>query len=205
MRIFLFSALLLFSFTTCKKDVATFTIRGQIMDNTNSVGLANASIQIFQLAAGSGENTLIKDFFTDANGNYSFTIDRDQFSYLTFKITKNNYFPIEEIVYFSDLTTAEDNIRNFSTTGKSWAKVHLTGSSPSSDLDITKTAGKTGCSECCPAGFQSYNGNFDITFYCINDANTPISYTYLANGGGSSGTLSEITPMGDTVLIELHL
>lgn len=205
MRGLLFSLLLLFSFTMCKKDDASFTIKGKITDGTYSTGLANATIKVYQLNSSSGENSLIQTITTDSNGDYSFTLDRDPFSYLTFEITKTNYFSLNETVYFSSLTTKEDNIRSYTTTGKAWAKIHLTSSSPFTDLDISKTNGKSDCAECCPSGFQSFNGIFDTTFYCINDANTIYSFVYLANSGATTGTKSETTPFGDTVLIELNI
>ncbi|MEY2666765.1 MAG: hypothetical protein RLZZ384_936, partial [Pseudomonadota bacterium] len=39
------------------------------------------------------------------------------------RITKENYFPLEETIYFSSLSLNIDNIRDYSTTAKAWVKL----------------------------------------------------------------------------------
>ena len=115
---------------------------------------------------------------------------------------KENYFDIQSSVLFDDLSVKNKNVHNFSSTGKSWAKIHLkhTGDN-TTKLDIVKSIGKSGCEECCSSDYQQFVGNLDTSYYCINDANTNFEVTYFKQFSSTNGKKNAITPFMDTVEI----
>lgn len=203
MKHFILSIILVSLVFSCKKGRTNFTIKGTLTNASMNAPLANASIVVYRINAGSNSQFLVQEMTTDASGNYSFEIERDQFNELIFKIGKQNFFSLEESVAFASLTTNEANVRNFSTTAKAWAKIHLKSNNSTNSLNISKLDGKTNCAECCPSGFQNFQGAFDTTFYCVNDGNTTYSFNYFINGGATTGLKSAITPSADTALLEL--
>lgn len=203
MKHFIILLLIVFTSFSCKKGRADFTIKGTVTNSSANAPLSNANILVYKINAGSTSEFLIKEITTDASGNYSFEIERDEFNELVFKISKQNFFSINESVTFASLTTNEDNTRNFSTTAKGWAKIHLKSNAPTNNLNISRLDGKSNCAECCPGGFQNFQGTFDTTFYCINDGNTNYSFNYFINNGTNTGLKSGITPSSDTILLEL--
>ncbi len=141
----------------------------------------------------------------ETDGTYSFTFPRDKMEKYIITINKTNYFEILETVYFSDLTTKEDNIRNYSTKAKAWVKLVFFNSSPmpGDQLKYIKQAGKEGCAECCSDAEQLLNGPVNTSIYCINDGNTDYSYYYWVLGTGNQGLKSAYTTPFDTVEINL--
>ena len=117
------------------------------------------------------------------------------------KIAKNNYFDLEKEIYFSELTTSEDNIRNYTTTAKSWVKLTFNNLNPlpTDHLTYIRQAGKYGCSECCSNDNQNIYGAYNGSVYCINDGNTLYSYQYIVVGASNSGVKSITTIPFDTV------
>lgn len=205
MKFFSLFVSLLILVSACKKGATKFIVTGSISDLTFNQPLKNASIKVLKTAADSGEQSHVTTVNTDSEGNYSFTISRDRFVSLDMIIEKEGYFSIEKKVNFNELTVKENNIINLNTTGKSWAKIHLIHTAnPNTKMDIIRTKGKSGCSECCPNGYQQFTGILDTVFYCINDANTEYEFTYLQQQSTVSGTKSAFTPFMDTVELLLH-
>ena len=77
--------------------------------------------------------TLITSTNANSDGDYSFTFDRDKSKKYILKISKNNYFTNEKIILFSSLTIEEENIRNYSTSAKSWVKLHFKNIDPKAE------------------------------------------------------------------------
>jgi len=188
---------------SCKKKTGEYEISGLVVDSSSASGLKFVEIEVYESVSGISEPKLLTTTVTDKEGHYSVKIERDRINYLIFKVSKANYFPLEKILYFSDLTLTETNVLHLGTTAKSWAKIHIKSNSPSNNLSIIKTKGKKDCDECCPEGYQNFSGMFDTTFYCMNDGNTEYAFTYFMNGGSLSGVRSGITPSFDTLMLEL--
>ena len=114
-------------------------------------------------------------------------------------LKKNIHFPIINIIKVK-------NIRNFSTTAKSWARIILKNDNPSAAdiLSYIKQQGKVNCAECCPASQQMFNGDIDTVFYCINDGNTVYSFLYSIIGTGNASVKSATTIAFDTTDIQLN-
>lgn len=204
---FVFLILLFFlPFHQCKKGAATFTLKGTITDETLNQGLNNAQVYLYKVPAGSSEKILIESKQLDANGNFSFSFQREAIEKYVIMIEKENYFLIEEDIYFSTLTTTQDNIRDYSTTAKSWVKIKLKNNNPQTNdhLRYIKQEGKVNCIECCPSSEQNYYGDLDTSIYCINDANTNYSIYYWIIGTNQQNLLSANTSIFDTTEILLN-
>lgn len=201
-----FATLLLLAFVlfSCKKGQADFQISGFVLDKTNTQVLSGVQVDVYKKNAGSEEQVHVKTMQTDAEGKFELELKRDQFISLIVRISKDGYFTEEKIINFKDLTIKEPNFINFTTTGKSWAKIRLVHTeSQDTRMDIVRTQGKSACAECCPDGYQQFIGIMDSVFYCVNDANTLYEITYFKQFSSFSGTKSVITPYMDTAEIVL--
>jgi len=205
MKKLLFIVLALTLIYSCKKGKADFTITGTITNTSLNTGLNSATVKIYETPAGSGVLELIGTTTTNASGVYSFSFPRNQSESYTVTCDKLNHFSFEESINFSDLTIKEDNIYNYSTTAKSWAKLKFINATPSGldNLKFTKTAGKSDCLECCTNTETSLVNILDTTIYCINDGNTAYSYTYIHVGTPNYGDKSAVTVAYDTTEIVL--
>lgn len=194
--------ILLFS---CKKGQSEFVIKGGVFDDTFSQPLSGVSVEVIKVAADSGDEELVTTVYTDESGAYSFKVQRDRFVSLKFNVKKEAYFIVEKTVGFDELTLKEDNEVNFNTTGKSWAKIHLIHDlNDGAKLSVVRTEGKSGCSECCPDGYQQFEGVVDTIFYCVNDANRVYEITYFKLNSSFSGAKNVVTPFKDTSEILLE-
>lgn len=201
LRILIISSVLF----SCKKGKADFILSGQISDLTFNQNLSGATIKLYQVKIGTSNEELIGTASIGNDGKYSFKFPRDQMEKYLLKVTKNNYFEIEETIYFSDLTTKEDNVRNFGTTAKSWVKLTFKNNNPLPDdhFRYIKQEGKENCTECCSAEEQNYYGALDTAIYCINDGNTYYSYYYWVVGTANQGIKAVNTSAFDTVELNL--
>ena len=199
--VFLLSILLI----SCKKGKTEFTLTGSISDNTFSQNHDGAVIKLYEVEAGGSITNLLETATLGNDGSYSFTFPRNKVESYTVVVTKDNYFTIDESIPFSSMTISSDNVRDFGTTAKSWAKIRLINSSPlgSDHLQITKQTGKSDCTECCDNNVIDFYGAIDTTYYCINDGNTIYSYFYSVLGTPAQGILSANTVAFDTIQISL--
>jgi hypothetical protein len=193
-------------FSACKKGKGDFTLKGVITDTTFSQPHVGAVVKLYQVPVGTTQEVLIGTQTLGSNGAYSFTFPRDKMEKYVVKVTKNNYFSLNEIVYFSELTLEEDNIANFSTTAKSWAKLRFINSNPQPGdiLTYIKQEGKANCPECCTTNETIFFGALDTTIYCINDGNRIYSYFYTVSGTTNQGIKSATTIAFDTTEILLN-
>lgn len=200
---FLLLNALLFS---CKKGKADFTLKGTVTDITFAQNLNGAIVKLYQVPVASTQQELIGTITISNDGLYSFTFPRDKMEKYLLKISKTGYFDIEKEVYFSELTVEEDNIRNYSTTAKSWVKLTFHNLNPlvSDQLKYIKQEGKENCAECCSDTEQNYYGALDTSIYCINDGNTTYSYYYWVIPSTNQGLKSAYTTAFDTTEIILN-
>ena len=191
----------------CKKGKADFTLKGVLTDSTFGQPLSNASVYLYEIEAGNTTSKLLGQLTTGSDGSYSFTFPRNQAESYNIVSDKSNYFPIDEVVYFSDMTIDEDNVRNFSTTAKAWVKLHFTNQSPAAVTDvlhILKQTGKSGCSECLTSDDINITGIVDTVISCVNDGNASFSYLFNVIGQANSGLKSATTNAFDTTVINLN-
>jgi hypothetical protein len=204
-KLYLFLFLLIA--VSCKKGKADFTLKGTITDITFNQNLSGASIKLYQVPIGSTNEELIQTSTIGSDGTYSFTFPRDKIEKYILRISKTNYFDLEETVLFKDLTIEEDNIRNYGTHAKAWVKLTFKNTiSPSSsdEFKFIKQLGKEGCAECCSDTEQFLYGIVDTSIYCINNGNDYYSYLYFKLNTTFSGTMETQTVAFDTTEIILN-
>jgi hypothetical protein len=192
--------------SSCKKKKADFVLIGTITETTFNSPLSGATVKLYQVPVGSTTEILLGSVVLGSDGNYSFTFERDKMEKYILKIRKSGYFDLEETVFFSELSISEENVRNYSTTAKSWVKLtfHNLNALPSDQLVFIKQSGKEGCAECCPDTEYSFYGALDTSIYCINDGNTVYSYFYNVMGTADQGIKSATTVAFDTTEIILN-
>lgn len=202
MKYFIYTFLVLGFLASCKKETPNFTISGKIQDNSFSTGLKNAEIKLYEIEIGTTKEKLILTSSTDNNGNYSLNFERNKVEKYILKINKNNYFEKTETIYFSALTTKEDNIKNYSVDAKAWVNLHFTNT----DKDLSKsieygiTSGKSNCDECCTPTKQTLTNTLEENIICINNGNSTYSVLIISE---TLKTYTITTTPFDTVTLEI--
>ncbi|MFN5845311.1 MAG: hypothetical protein ACK46O_06315 [Flavobacteriia bacterium] len=208
MKTVIISTFLLFSLflLSCKKKKVDFVLTGIVTESTFNGNLSGASVKLYQVPVGSVSEELLGSVIVDTDGKYSFTFPRDKMEKYILRISKSGYFDLLKTVYFSELSVSSENIRNYSTTAKSWVKLtfHNLNPLPSDHLTFIKQSGKEGCAECCPETEYSFYGTLDTSIYCINDGNTYYSYFYNVMGTTDQGINGVNTVAFDTTEIVLN-
>lgn len=166
----------------CKKDPLEFTITGNIYDESFNQGLENAQVTLTAVDANTGDVRIVGESTLNASGDYSFTFLRERDLKFYLKVEKDNYFPIDETIFFSEITTENDNIFNYTTHAKAFInfKIKNTGASdPNDQLKLEIYEAKTGCESCCGLGQRFFNGaNIDTNLYCANNGNQYYKFIY---------------------------
>ncbi|MFT6502679.1 MAG: hypothetical protein ACJASQ_002806 [Crocinitomicaceae bacterium] len=200
----LFLILGLASITACNKGKADFTLKGTITDNTSGTALEGGTVQLYEIEAGTLSTSLIGESTIGADGSYSFTFPRNTVESYTLSIRKENYFDQDKTIPFSDLTLEEDNVKDYSTTAMSWARLRFITTDPMAEMHYVKQLGKQGCATCCSTDEQVLNGVQDYEIICPNDGNTVYSYNYWIIGTPGVSNKSATTNAFDTTTITLN-
>ncbi|MFT6280169.1 MAG: hypothetical protein ACJA0U_000286 [Salibacteraceae bacterium] len=200
----LFLILGLASITACNKGKADFTLKGTVSDNTLGTALEGGTVQLYEIEAGTLSTSLIGESTIGADGSYSFTFPRNTVESYTLSIRKENYFDQDKIIPFSDLTLEEDNVKDYSTTAMSWARLRFMTTDPIAEIHYVKQLGKQGCATCCPIEEQTLYGAQDLEIICPNDGNTIYSYNYWIIGTPGVSNKSATTNAFDTTTITLN-
>ena len=118
------------TFSSCRKGKADFTLKGVLTDETFNTPHANAQVKLYSVPVATSQMILIGSSTTGPDGSYTFTFPRDKMEKYVLVVTKDNYFEINETIFFSSLSISEDNIRNCGTTAMSWARLIFLNQSP---------------------------------------------------------------------------
>lgn len=190
----------------CKKGKSDFTLTGIVNDTTFDQPLSGTTVKLYEVEAGGGNQTLLGSVSVGSDGKYSFTFPRNKVENYILSIQKNQYFDNQIIIPFSSMTIKEDNVRDISTTAKSWAKITLLNINPqaSDHLAIVKQQGKNDCTECCSMEQVDFYGAIDTSFYCANDGNTTYQFFYQLVGTSIQGLKTGTTVAFDTTEIILQ-
>jgi hypothetical protein len=205
MKQLIFFVLLGLVFTACEKGTGNFVLEGKITDATFNTGLSGATLKLYKTPIGTTSSILVETLTLPTEGTYSLTFPREKMEKYTLVVNKNNYFEIEQDVYYSELSIEENNIRNYSTKAKAWVKLRFKNNSPMSGdhLRYIKQAGLQGCETCCPNTEQIYYGALDLTFTCVNRGNQPYSFYYWVVNTANQGLKEVVTTPFDTVNLSL--
>lgn len=193
-------------FAGCRKGKSDFTLTGTISDATFSQPLSGGTIKLYEVEAGGGNQILLETATIGNDGSYSFTFPRNKVENYILTIEKENYFDNQVVIPFNDMSIKDDNIKDLSTTAKSWAKITLFNTNPqqSDHLAIIKQQGKDNCEECCSSSQVDFYGTVDTSFYCANDGNTTYQFFYQLVGTSIQGLKSDVTTAFDTTEITLQ-
>ncbi|HIP32657.1 MAG TPA: hypothetical protein EYG86_07850 [Crocinitomicaceae bacterium] len=204
MRILLIILSLSLVFASCKKKgKADFILRGAVTNTSFSIGLSGATVRLYSLQAGTTQEQLIGTTSTSSDGTYSFVFPRDNVLSYRLLIEKQNYFSVNSSINFSDMTIENDNVRDFATTAKAWAKLHFIKQSGVGSVNYTIIVGKKNCDECCSSNQQVLTSISDTSVYCINDGNSVFTYSYFIPGTTIVGEKTGVTIPFDTTEILL--
>ncbi len=191
------------SITSCKRGVASFTLRGTISDETFSTPLTGATLKFYKVLIATGEEILVDTKVLGADGKYEFTFPREKIEKYIIRVSKPLYFDIDQEIQFSSLVPSAVNTRNYSSKAKSWVELRFVNTSvQSSDhFRYIKFSGKENCSECCTADQVDLYGTAYYSRTCINDALTPYSIYYQVIGTTTQNVVEVITQPFDTTLL----
>lgn len=196
-----------FSIISCKKEELSFKIKGQVSDQTLSGALQGANVKLYSFPVGSAVGVFEDNEATDGQGNYQFDLERDKYEKIQLVLEKNNYYKIIDDISFSNLTSEEDNVFNYSMEAKAWTKFVIYNQQPTSEQDefkLFKNSGKTDCDDCCDNGYSYYYGEVDTVFYCANGGNRYMSFFYWVNGTEDNGVDSVYNTPFDTTTYEFY-
>jgi|688.fasta_scaffold67549_4 hypothetical protein len=205
MRYLVYLSLLIF-LASCEKGAGEFILKGTVTDASYQTNLIGATVKLYKVPIATTQEVLVGTVTIGSNGTYEFTFPREKMERYTIHITKENYFKIEEDIFYSSLTLSADNIRNYSTKAESWVAIHLTNLNPqvTDHLQYIKQDGLQGCATCCPNTEQNYFGALDTTIYCINNGNEVYSLYYWVYNTTNQGLLTTVTVPFDTTEIVLN-
>jgi len=192
-------------FFGCNKGAGTFTMEGIVTDDSFNQPLSEATVELYGVATGSNQYSLVASAVTDANGKYALSFNRTRTEKYTMIVTKNQYFEQVIDVYYSQLKLKETNIKNVNTTAKSWVEIRILNNNPTNfdHLQFIRQQGKNGCAECCLGGYTDLYGAQDTSIFCANDGNKLYSLEYGVFGTANSGILSVTTIPFDTTVLYL--
>lgn len=199
--------LLALGIVACNKGKADVTLEGFVYDDTFQTLMVDQKVELYEVEAGTNAEKLIASAHTNQIGRYSFTFQRDKAEKYIVRVTPQDYFPINEIVNFDDLSIEEKNFRDVSTTAKSWVRLVFTNVAPANswdDLRYTLDEGKTDCEGCMSSEPQHLIGEIDTVIYTLNDGNAPFRYYYVLESTPLSGYKSATTAAFDTTTIQLE-
>lgn len=192
-------------FFGCNKGAGTFTMEGIVTDDSFNQPLSGATVELYGVATGSNQYSLVASAVTDANGKYALSFNRTRTEKYTMIVTKNQYYEQVIDVYYSQLKLKETNIKNVNTTAKSWVEIRILNNNPTNfdHLQFIRQQGKNGCAECCLGGYTDLYGAQDTSIFCANDGNKLYSLEYGVFGTANSGILSVTTIPFDTTVLYL--
>lgn len=185
---------------SCKKKNLKYLIKGTIHDSSFNVPLSGAKVSISVTTTSGSVPVQKTSLITDANGSYSYELDREKIQSVIISVEKDNYFSDGTTTTLDNLSLENDNTFNYNIYAKSWARLHFV-SDGTKTVKYYKQAGKNGCAECCPTGEIQLNNITDYSVYCINNGNTPYQLFYDVQGTTNNGTLSVNTVPFDTTEI----
>ena len=119
----------LISITSCKRGVASFTLRGTILDETFSTPLTGATLKFYKVLIATGEEILVDTKVLGADGKYEFTFPREKIEKYIIRVSKPLYFDIDQEIQFSSLVPSAVNTRNYSSKAKSWVELRFVNTS----------------------------------------------------------------------------
>jgi hypothetical protein len=193
-----------------KRSSEHFVVVGQITDSEQGFSLGNVKIDIYQVTSsgGSSGTTLLETVYSENDGTYSVTFDRNLVEEYIITYTKDGYFTETVTRNFDDMKTSEDNVINLAHRPIGWITFvikNIPATDPSDQMKIYKESGAEFCPDCCPGGFYYFDGaQVDTTWTCANVAGTMFEFRLFDLNGPVNGHDSILTIQGDTVFYPIN-
>lgn len=201
-------------FSQCKKETKIYSISGTVTGTNSSdkINGVKVSLAAKKLSDGVYNPTFVnlKDAYTDNNGMYSMEINEEQVSEYRFRIDKEDYFEVEEIVSVDKLQASESFTKNFTMMKESWIELKVKNTSPQGTDDKIvyrfkniKVSGK----DCC--GNQATTGigaEYNVTTRCKSQSDEWIQLEWVVykNGGQILHNDSLFSEPGQTTIYSLN-
>ena len=168
---------------SCKKKTVIYFVKGKLTDQTFNQPLSGVDLTVDINGAGSSLDLKYTTLTTDANGEYSFEIERSRFTKLIIHGTKENYFDFTSQINISNMSVDEDNVVDLSTTAMAWVRLKFdnTGGSQNDNFEYVVIDGLKDCEDCCP-NTRSFSGEGIHEFVCVNEGKTNYSIDWVHVG-----------------------
>lgn len=203
-RYVLFIGILALGFAACKKKAISYTITGNVYDQTFSGNLAGATVELKLTTAGTSTSVVSKTVQTDSQGKFTFDFERGKIESVTIQVSKDGYFEQSQTYQLDDLSVENDNEVQFNTKAKAWVRLHFTGNGTKT-VKYFKSQGLSNCAECCPSGEYTLSNVTDQSILCINSGNENYGIYYLIVNETNYIPLSINTPAFDTTELLIAL
>ncbi len=210
-NILLFFIILLITLTySCKKDSKTLTIKGSI--NSSDENTADISISILgkkvKAGAFNANFQTLKTGKTDASGNYSIEIEKENISEYKISISKYKYFTIEDVFYSSNF---KDGVfsKNYTINPSAEITIIVKNTTPSDNTDFFRykiTSGYINTIGSCSEISEFKGTDIDEEYTCnvIGTQNAVFEWTKAKNGNTTTGTKSVFCDVDSENLIEFY-
>ena len=177
-------------FSGCKKKDLTYTVSGTIHDVTFNNSLEGAQVKIY--SSGSADDNFSTTITTGADGTYSYTFPRRNYTDITIEVSKGNYFGSKKTFILDDLSVNEGNTFNFDLETKAWVKLHFLADGVK-DVKFGRIEGYGGCDECCDGTEQVITDCTDYEYLCLNKGNKVYKIYYSVIGSSENGIVEVTT------------
>lgn len=201
--------------SSCRKQKnIEYSLKGNIVDPNGNTPVSGVQVKLLvnKLDGGNFNSAFetIASTTTNANGDYTFTFNRENATAYKITYSRQFHFGSELEINPDDLNEEVDNIYNFDMPSMAWLRIHISNTNPfdaNDEIDFQISDGAYNCGACCGTSIQTFTGmNVDTVVYCLNDGNHNVTGTgfYTKNGVGSTTSQTVYAEAYDTTDIIIN-
>ena len=208
---YILASLIIFIITfSCNKDDEVLTIKGSISSSDENV--TDVSISVLGKKVESGTyNASFKTLGTtktDASGNFSLEIEKENITEYKINISKYRYFTIEELFYSSNFTDGVFS-KDYTINPSATITIVVKNTSPVNSNDYFKykiTSGYINAIGSCSETSEFNGTNIDEEYTCnvIGSQDVVFEWIRAKNGNTTTGTKSVYCDVDSDNLIEFY-
>ncbi|MFN0032490.1 MAG: hypothetical protein ACKVOR_10045 [Flavobacteriales bacterium] len=167
------SILLIFIFSSCKKEETDFQLQGRVTDGRSGQLIPGAQAEVMKQIVGGGTfgatySTAVSGL-SDASGCFSLSWPRENFAALKLKISKNQYITNEDELVVSDFDGGQLLTHDMTIFPEAFVQVQIANigeSAVDDEFIFTFTNAQFDC-VCCANGYKTFEGAaVDTTWQC---------------------------------------
>ncbi len=188
----LVAGILIFAYTSCKKENTDFHLKGNVVAGNSSNPLSAVSVEVQKQVVAGGTfgsgHTTAKQGNTDSGGNYDLQWPRENFTDLKLIASKSQYIPREFALNITDFEQGNIVVKNFEMYPEAYINVNIINAGITNESDafnFTFTNANFDCF-CCNNGWKYFVGAaVDSSFQCKIYGDTWLKYqkqTYTIQG-----------------------